>query len=148
MNRQRIDEGAKAQPRRPLPDRGQEHTGRGRHAQRREVVLRDVIGVKAGTIERLDHLKPLFVILPQRQIIAVEMIENTEFQVHAGPFYANSARALVSTRQCNFAVRTFDHRSAYRNGQLSRNAPSDLRPVPPSMAVAADADAAAEGAPP
>jgi hypothetical protein len=56
------------------------------------VVLRDVVGVKARTIECLDDLQPLFVVLAQRQIIAVEMIENTEFQVHAGSI--RSIRAL------------------------------------------------------
>ena len=84
MDRQRIDECAEAQTLRALPDRRQEHAGRRRHAQRREVVLGDVIGVKAGTVQGLDDLQPLLVILAQRQIIAVEMVENTEFQIHTG----------------------------------------------------------------
>src|SRR5882724_1175345 len=84
MDRQRIDECAEPQTLRALPDCRQEHTGRRRHAQRREVVLRDVISVKAETIKSLDNFQPLLVILAQRQVIAVEMVENTEFQIHSG----------------------------------------------------------------
>ena len=45
----------------------------------------DVIGVKAGTVQGLDHLQPLLVILAQRQVVAIEMVENAEFQIHTGP---------------------------------------------------------------
>ena len=69
----------------------EEHAGRRRHAERREVMLGDVIGVKAGPVERLDDFQPLLVIVAQRQIIAVEMIENAEFQRHAVPTHAMRA---------------------------------------------------------
>ena len=46
----------------------------------------DVISVKAGTIESLDDLQSLFVILPQRQVIAVEMVETPNSRlIHSHP---------------------------------------------------------------
>jgi hypothetical protein len=110
MDRQCINECAEAQPPRALPDRRQEHAWRRRHAQRREVVLCDVIGVKARTIESLDNFQPLLVILAQRQVIAVEMIENTKFQVHSETTHlicALSDRFCSSIHLCSFELRSY-----------------------------------------
>ena len=41
-------------------------------------MFRKVIGVEAAAIERFDDLQPLLIIVPQRQIVAVQMVENTE----------------------------------------------------------------------
>ena len=49
------------------------------------MVFGDVIGVKAGTVQGLDHLQPLLVVLAERQVIAIEMVKNAEFQIHTGP---------------------------------------------------------------
>ena len=83
MERQGVDKRAKAQALGPLSDGGQEHARRWRHPERREVVLRDMISVKAGAVESLDHLQPMLVIVLQRQVIAVQMIENPEIHAHA-----------------------------------------------------------------
>ena len=96
MDRQRIDEGAEAQPLGALRDRREEHAGRGRHAERREVMLGDVIGVEARAVEGFDHLQPLLVVVAQRQVVAVEVIEDAEFQAHAG--CVHSICALIALR--------------------------------------------------
>jgi hypothetical protein len=83
MQRQRIDERAEAQPFGALRDRREENAGRRRHAERREVMLGDVIRIEAAAIERLDHLEPVFVVIPQREVVAVEVIEDAEFEGHA-----------------------------------------------------------------
>jgi hypothetical protein len=44
-----------------------------------------VIGVKAGPVQGLDDLQPLLVIFAERQIVAVEMVENAELQIHIVP---------------------------------------------------------------
>src|SRR5262249_53342808 len=63
-----------------LGDRSEEQAGRGRHANRRAVVLGDVIGVETEPVVGLDDLEPGFVIVRERvAFVAVEMIEDTEF---------------------------------------------------------------------
>ena len=91
---QRINEGTEAQPPGALPDCRQEHAGRWRHAERREVMLGDMVGVEAEAVESFDHLQPLLVIIAQRQVVAVEVIENAEFQAHYGTIYSTDARAF------------------------------------------------------
>ena len=55
IERQRIDQRAKAQAFRALRDRSQEHAGARRHAKRRRVMLGDVIGVEAVLIVDLGN---------------------------------------------------------------------------------------------
>ncbi len=76
---ERVDQRAEAQPFGALRDRRQEHAGRGRHAERRSVMLGQVIGVEAGRIVELDQLEPRLVIRVERDVVAVEMVENAEF---------------------------------------------------------------------
>ena len=42
-------------------------------------MLGNVVGVEAVTVESLDNLQSLLVILAQWQVVAVEMVENTKF---------------------------------------------------------------------
>ncbi len=57
-------------------------------------MFRDVITVEAVAIVHLDHLQARFVIIGQRKIAAVNVIENAE--VHTGD-YALSALAPRDT---------------------------------------------------
>src|SRR5580700_3173934 len=91
VHRQGIDEGAETQPPRSLSDRRQEHARRRRHAERREVVLSDVVGVKTGAIKSFYHLEPLLVEIAQRQVAAVKMVEDAESQLHACYPYRNAS---------------------------------------------------------
>jgi hypothetical protein len=61
----------------------QENAGRWCHAKRREVMFRNVIGVKAETIEEFDDFQSLLVKVVERQIVSVEMIEDAEIQLHS-----------------------------------------------------------------
>jgi hypothetical protein len=58
-----VDQRPEAQRPGALGDGGQEHAGRGRHAERRRVMLGQVIGVEAGALVELDQAQP-FVELP------------------------------------------------------------------------------------
>ena len=59
---------------------GEEHAGRGRHAERRRVMLGHVIAVNAGRLVSFDHLQAIFVDVGQRRVAAaVQMVEDPEF---------------------------------------------------------------------
>ncbi len=78
MQRQRVDQRAEPKLPRALGDRGKEHAGGGRHAERRRMMLGEVIGVEPGLVVGFDELEAILVIVAQRQIVAVEVIENAE----------------------------------------------------------------------
>ena len=46
-------------------------------------MLGDVIGVEAGPVEGFNDFQPLLVVVAERQAVAVEVIEDAEFQTHA-----------------------------------------------------------------
>jgi hypothetical protein len=46
------------------------------------MVLGAVIAVEARAVVGLDQLQPVLVVLRQRQVVAVDVIEDTEFQTH------------------------------------------------------------------
>src|SRR6185436_3002650 len=68
-------------------------------------MLGDVIGVEARAVERLDHLQPLLVVFAQRQVVAIEVIENSELEFHPTP--PRSTRALIAVLVCRrvFCIR-------------------------------------------
>ena len=73
------------------------------------MVLGDVVGEETGAIERLDDLQPLFVIVGERQVVAIEVVEDAEFEAHS----CHSICALIALRVfVDPAVRLglFDHR--------------------------------------
>jgi hypothetical protein len=94
MQRQRIDQRSETKLSRSLRDRRKKDAGRGRHAERREMMLGQVIGEKAGAIVGLDDAQPLLEIIAQRDIVAVEVVEDTEF--HAGSVGPRWVRELSS----------------------------------------------------
>jgi len=72
---------------RPDPDgagaldrRRQEHARAPRHAERRRVVLRHVIAVKARLLDQPEQTQAVFEELAQRPTVAVEVIEDRELQ--------------------------------------------------------------------
>jgi hypothetical protein len=79
VQRHRPDEWAEAQPAGALGDGGQEHAGRGRHAERRRMVLGEVVGVEPRALVGLRNLEAILVKVRQRTAIAVEMVEDAEF---------------------------------------------------------------------
>ena len=58
---------------------GQEHARRGRHAERRRMVLGEMIGVEARAIVGLGNPQAVLVVVRERAAVAVEMIEDAEF---------------------------------------------------------------------
>jgi hypothetical protein len=78
IERQRIDQRPEAQALGALRDGRQEHAGARRHAKRRRVMLSDVIGVESEPVVDLGQAEAGFVVVAQRQIVAVEMIEDAE----------------------------------------------------------------------
>ena len=46
-------------------------------------MLGAMIAVEAGAVVGLDQLEAIFVELVERQIVAIDVIENTEFQPHS-----------------------------------------------------------------
>src|SRR6266853_6546586 len=76
--------GPEAQALRALRHRREEHGGRRRHSERREMVLGDMIGVKARALVGLHDLQALAVEALVRTVAEVEVIEDAEF--HAGSY--------------------------------------------------------------
>src|SRR5262245_40638350 len=79
VQRHRPYQWAESQPARALRDGGQEHAGRGRHAERRRMVLSEMIGVESRAIVGLCNLEAVLVIVRKRAAVAIEMIEDPEF---------------------------------------------------------------------
>jgi hypothetical protein len=94
MQRQRVDERAEAKVLGALRHRGQEDAGRGGKAERRRVVLGGVIRVETAPIIGLDDLEPLLVEIVQSEIVAIEVVENSEFH---SPSLAGSRRSSGSS---------------------------------------------------
>ncbi len=63
---------------RPLRDRGQEDTGRRGIAERRVVVLGEMVAVEPGAVIGLDQLQPLLEELADRHTAIIQMVEDPE----------------------------------------------------------------------
>ena len=74
----RVDQRPEAQRLGALRDGGEEHAGRGRHAERRRVVLGQVIGVEAGSLVELDQSQPVVELPVQVAAGAVHVVEDAE----------------------------------------------------------------------
>jgi len=95
VNRQRIDECAEAQTGCPLRNGRKEHARRWRHAERSEVVLGNVISVEIEPVERLYDFQAMLVILMQRQVVSIQVIEHSKFQTHSGVTIQCASASLV-----------------------------------------------------
>ena len=84
VERQDVDQRPEQHRPRPLGDGGEEYAGRGRHAQRRRVVLRHVVAVDSRRLVTLHHPEAVLVEVGERDFAAaVEMVEDAEFHRRA-----------------------------------------------------------------
>jgi chaperone required for assembly of F1-ATPase len=78
VQRQRIDQRAEAELLRALRDRGEKDARRCGKAKRRRAVFRRVIRIEPAAVIGLHDLQPLLVEFVERQVIAIEVVENAE----------------------------------------------------------------------
>ena len=76
---QDVDQRTKPQRPGALRYRAKKDARRRRHAERREMMLGDVVAVKAEAFVGLRNLDALFEELPQRHARTIDMIEDTKF---------------------------------------------------------------------
>ena len=81
-----VDQRPEAQRLGALGHGGQEHAGRGRHAERRRVMLGQVIGVEARALVELDQPQPLVELPAEIGAGAVHVVEDAE--LHRFPRFA------------------------------------------------------------
>src|SRR4029077_12694751 len=103
IKRERVHERAEAQALRPLRDGGEKDARRRRHAERRRVVLSEMIGMEARAIISLDELQPLLILLVQGKRALIHVIEDAEFQAHRKIFrsvgMAEGAKTRLGSRR-------------------------------------------------
>src|SRR5688500_11818552 len=97
VERERVDQRAEAESPGALSDGGQENAGRRCHAQRREMVLGAVVTVEAGAVVGFDQLEPVFVKRGERPRIAVDVVEDSEFEGHSVASFRRRLYRLLST---------------------------------------------------
>jgi hypothetical protein len=78
VERQEVNHRAKFEPFGALRDRRKKHARRRRVAQRRVVMLGEVVGVKPEAVVSLDQPQALFEMPGERQAAVVEVVENPE----------------------------------------------------------------------
>ena len=83
MQRHRPHQRAEAQSARTLRYGRQENARRRRHAERRRVMLGEMIGVEAGAVVSLGDAQAILVEVGERSAVAVEMIKNAEFHAYS-----------------------------------------------------------------
>ena len=76
---ERIDQRAETERGGALGDGGEEQAGRGRHAERRAVMLGHMIGVETRPLVELDEAQALFVLALGVRPRAIEVVEDAEF---------------------------------------------------------------------
>jgi hypothetical protein len=84
MQRQRVDQRPEAQAPRALRHCGEKDAGSRRHAERRRMMLGQVIAADAEPVIGLDQRQPVLVKLAERLGPAVEMVEDADLH-HAVP---------------------------------------------------------------
>ena len=73
-----VDQRAEPQRLRPLRHRRQEDTGRGRHAERRRMMLGQVIGVEARALVEFDEFQAILELQAEIGAGAVHVVEDAE----------------------------------------------------------------------
>ena len=81
VERQAVDAGPEADAPGALGGRGEEDAGHGRQAERRGVVLGQVVRVEARRVVLLEQAQPALVELGDRHVPPVEMVEDPEVHV-------------------------------------------------------------------
>src|SRR5436190_9442048 len=119
MERHRPHQRPEPQASRALGDSGKKHARRGRHAERRRMVLGDMIGVEPGAVVGLGYFETVLVIVRKRAGISVEVIEDAEFHYRSAFRWADR-----TTPPYFFCFRFFFRCASVR----SRNALSRMNP--------------------
>ena len=79
IERQRVDQRSEAELFGALRDAGEIDRRRGGEAERRLVVLGDVVAIEAAAIVGFDDLETVVVEFLQRHAARVDVVENSEF---------------------------------------------------------------------
>jgi hypothetical protein len=127
VHRGDVEQRAEAQPLGPLRHRGEEHAGRGRHAERRRMMFGDMIGAKAGAIVLFDELEPRLEQIPERNAVVVEMIENAELERHGLSSLSFLSMEKLTGPELNYQLRDFAAEGRWVDAQLKlwrRRAPA------------------------
>src|ERR1700757_5007944 len=78
-----------------------EHARRWRHAERRRVMLGEMIGVETGAIVGLGHFEAVLVIVREGAVVAIKMIKDTEFH------FFNACADLLTPRVLRLRLQLF-----------------------------------------
>src|SRR6516164_5048365 len=97
VKRQQIDHRSKAQMPSSLSHCGQKDTRRRRIAERRRVMLGQMIAVEPGAVVGFDQFEPLLKLLGQRHPTVVDMVKDPKTHCSISPFSTHPAKML---RQC------------------------------------------------
>src|SRR5262245_6062119 len=89
VERHRPDQRTEPKSCRALRHGGKEHARRGRHAERRRVVLGEMISVEPRAIVGLCDFQAILVIVRERAAMTIEVIEDTEFHFLSAPSLAS-----------------------------------------------------------
>src|SRR5215470_14024078 len=95
IERQEIDEGAEAQRLGALRYGREKQPGRGGAAERRRVVLGDVVAIDAAAVIGFDQLEPIGVERAKRRARVVHVIEHAEFHASIPPDRSPPPRAAA-----------------------------------------------------
>ena len=82
IERQRVDQRPEIEPLGALRDGGEKHARGGRHAERRRMMLGDLIAIEAEPVVKLDQLQPVLVEIAQRRAGGIQVVEYAERQCH------------------------------------------------------------------
>src|SRR5206468_1829972 len=113
IERQQVDKWSQTDTPGALRCRGEEQRRRGRHAEGRSVVLRQVVTEEAGGVRRLQELQPLLIKLMQGRLAPINPIEQSKGHLRHGvfpPLLRTAARARIS-RLLKKAFSCFDRLS-------------------------------------
>src|SRR5215471_9962643 len=89
VERHRPDQRTEPKLCRALRHGGKEHARRGRHAERRRVVLGEMVRVEPRAIIGLCDFQAILVIVRERAAMTIEVIEDTEFHFLSAPSLAS-----------------------------------------------------------
>ena len=81
VQRQHVDHWTESHARGPLRNGSEKDTGRGRHAQRRTVMLGQVVAAESRLLRGHDQLQTILVETGQGLITPVEVIKNAKFHL-------------------------------------------------------------------
>src|SRR5262249_32673858 len=102
VERHRPHQRPEPQALRALSDGGKKNARRRRHAERRRMMLGEVIGIEGGAIIGLCDFEAVLVIVCERPRITVEVIEDAEFHLPSACQWADRATHPISSASSSF----------------------------------------------